>query len=56
MEVDIVSTNQNDANQANAICKRSEYSMYSERTFYYVEEPLLGRKNNRKKIEINHIF
>jgi hypothetical protein len=56
MEVDMVSTNQNDANQANAICKRSGYSMCSERTFYYVEEPLLGRKNNRKKIEINCIF
>jgi hypothetical protein len=41
MEVDMVSTNENDANQANAIClKSSEYSMSSERTFNYWEEPL----------------
>jgi hypothetical protein len=57
MEVDVVSTNENDANEANAICLKSfEYSMSSERTFNYVEEPLLGRKNNRKNIEINRIF
>ena len=56
MEVDVVSTNKNDANQAKAICKSSEYSMYSETTFYYVEEPLLRRKNNQNNMEINRIF
>jgi hypothetical protein len=53
----MVSTNENDANQANAIClKSSEYSMSSETTFYFVEELLLGRKDIRNNIEINRIF
>jgi hypothetical protein len=53
----MVLTNENDANQANAICwKSSKYSMSSERTFYYVEEPLLGRKTIQNNIEINRIF